>query len=63
MMEAARTSETLVNFYQIHGATTQKTAIFEENTVYSSSRIPYVSGNALHSGKFSGKVNLLFINI
>jgi hypothetical protein len=28
MMEAARTSETLVNFYQIHGATTQKTAIF-----------------------------------
>jgi hypothetical protein len=30
MMEAARTSEMLVNFYQIrlHGATTQKTAIF-----------------------------------
>jgi hypothetical protein len=29
MMEAARTSETLVNFYRPHGATTQKTAIFE----------------------------------
>jgi hypothetical protein len=29
MMEAARTSETLVNFYQtFHGATTQKTVIF-----------------------------------
>jgi hypothetical protein len=28
MMEAARTSETLVNFYQTTGATTQKTAIF-----------------------------------
>jgi hypothetical protein len=31
MMEAARTSEKLVNFYQtmrLHGATTQKTAIF-----------------------------------
>jgi hypothetical protein len=28
MMEAARTFETLVNFYQTHGATTQKTAIF-----------------------------------
>jgi hypothetical protein len=28
MMEAARTSETLVNFYRLHGATTQKTAIF-----------------------------------
>jgi hypothetical protein len=27
-MEAARTSETLVNFYQIHGVATQKTAIF-----------------------------------
>jgi hypothetical protein len=28
MMEAAGTSETLVNFYQIHGAATQKTVIF-----------------------------------
>jgi hypothetical protein len=28
MMEAASTSETSVNFYQLHGATTQKTAIF-----------------------------------
>jgi hypothetical protein len=28
MMEAARTSETLVNFYQTTGATTQNTAIF-----------------------------------
>jgi hypothetical protein len=28
MMEAARTSETLVNFTRLHGATTQKTAIF-----------------------------------
>jgi hypothetical protein len=28
MMEAARTSETLVNFYRLHGTTTQKTAIF-----------------------------------
>jgi hypothetical protein len=28
MMEAARTSETSVNFYRLHGATTQKTAIF-----------------------------------
>jgi hypothetical protein len=27
-MEAARTSKMLVTFYQIHGATTQKTAIF-----------------------------------
>jgi hypothetical protein len=27
MMEAASTSETSVNFYQIYGATTQKTAI------------------------------------
>jgi hypothetical protein len=26
MMEAARISETLVNFYQIHSATTQKTS-------------------------------------
>jgi hypothetical protein len=28
MMEAARTSETLVNSTRLHGATTQKTAIF-----------------------------------
>jgi uncharacterized lipoprotein YmbA len=28
MMEAAGTSETLVKFYQLHSATTQKTAIF-----------------------------------
>jgi hypothetical protein len=28
MMEAAKTSEKLVNFYRLHGATTQKTAIF-----------------------------------
>jgi hypothetical protein len=28
MMEAARSSETLINFYQTHGAATQKTAIF-----------------------------------
>jgi hypothetical protein len=28
MMEAARTSETLVNFTRLHGATNQKTAIF-----------------------------------
>jgi hypothetical protein len=28
MMEAASTSETSINFYQTHGATTQKTAIF-----------------------------------
>jgi hypothetical protein len=27
-MEAARTTETTVNFYRLHGATTQKTAIF-----------------------------------
>jgi hypothetical protein len=32
MMEATRTSETLVNFY--HGATTQKTAIFLLQGVY-----------------------------
>jgi hypothetical protein len=32
-MEAARTSETLVNFY-LHGATTQKTAIFVFHNVY-----------------------------
>jgi hypothetical protein len=36
MMEAASTSETLVNFYQIHGATTQKTAIFVLTAVRSS---------------------------
>jgi hypothetical protein len=28
MMEAISTSETSVNFYEIHGATSQKTAIF-----------------------------------
>jgi hypothetical protein len=28
IMEAARTSETLVNLYQTHGATTQKATIF-----------------------------------
>jgi hypothetical protein len=28
MMEAVSTSETSVNFYQIHGATSQKTIIF-----------------------------------
>jgi hypothetical protein len=28
MMEATKMSETSVNFYQKHGATTQKTAIF-----------------------------------
>jgi hypothetical protein len=28
MMEAENTSETSVNFYIMHGATTQKTAIF-----------------------------------
>jgi hypothetical protein len=28
MMEALMTSETLVNVYRLHGATTQKTAIF-----------------------------------
>jgi hypothetical protein len=28
MMEAASTSETSVNVYQTHGATTQKTTIF-----------------------------------
>jgi hypothetical protein len=28
MIETARTSETLVNFYQTHDATAQKTAIF-----------------------------------
>jgi hypothetical protein len=28
MMEVASTSETSVNFYQMHGATAQKTAIF-----------------------------------
>jgi hypothetical protein len=27
MMEASKTSETLVNFYQTHGTTTEKTAI------------------------------------
>jgi hypothetical protein len=27
-MEAASTSETSVNFYRLHGATIQKTAIF-----------------------------------
>jgi hypothetical protein len=30
IMEAASTSEMSVNFYQIHGATTQKTAIFKK---------------------------------
>jgi hypothetical protein len=30
MMEAASTSETLVNFYRLHGATTQKTVIFTQ---------------------------------
>jgi hypothetical protein len=28
MMEAARTPETLINFYRLHSATTQKTDIF-----------------------------------
>jgi hypothetical protein len=28
MMEAARSSETLVNFYRLYSTTTQKTAIF-----------------------------------
>jgi hypothetical protein len=28
MMEAVSTSETSVNFYQIHGATSQKTVLF-----------------------------------
>jgi hypothetical protein len=28
MMEAASTSETPVNFYQPHGATSQKTVVF-----------------------------------
>jgi hypothetical protein len=28
MMEAANTSETLVNFYRQHGKKTQKTAVF-----------------------------------
>jgi hypothetical protein len=29
MMEAVRTSETLVNYTSLHGATTQKIAIFD----------------------------------
>jgi hypothetical protein len=33
MMEAARTSETLVNVYQTHGATTQTTAILVVSTI------------------------------
>jgi hypothetical protein len=37
MMEAASTSETSMNFYQTHGATTQKTAILI--TVVSTSNI------------------------
>jgi hypothetical protein len=35
-MEAANTSEMLVNFYQIHGATIQKTATFKNSCNLSS---------------------------
>jgi hypothetical protein len=34
VMEAARTCETLINFYRQHDITTQKTAIFEINKFY-----------------------------
>jgi hypothetical protein len=49
MMEAARTSETLVNFYQIHGAAIKKTAIFVLTAVRTSNPTMHLlPGTPLH---------------
>jgi hypothetical protein len=60
MMEAARTSETLVNFStRLHGATTQKTAIFVLTAVRTSNPTQLFEIWGFHGGEDNNDVALL----